>query len=88
MTVPDFTAALVLRVATDDWLIRQRLDQYERRWQHIHPFLTGDDLRALGLHPGRMYREVLERLRNARLDGEIATRAEEEALVSGVVNGR
>lgn len=78
-------ARLVLRAATDDWLIRQRLDQYQRRWQYVRPLLTGDDLRALGLQPGRVYRDILERLRAARVDGEIATRAEEEARVQQAI---
>ena len=74
-------ARLVLRVACDDWLVRQRLDLYQRRLRHVRSVLDGDDLRRMGVEPGRIYRQILERLRDARLDGEISTRAEEEALV-------
>ena len=73
-------ARFLLRVATDDWLVRQRLDLYQRRLQHIHPTLNGDDLQRMGIAPGPVYRRILERLRDALLDGEIATHAEEEAL--------
>ncbi|MCX7669770.1 MAG: CBS domain-containing protein [Anaerolineae bacterium] len=72
---------LLLRVVTDAWLVRQYLDQYQRRWRHVRPELTGDDLRRLGLPPGRIYSQILNRLRAARLDGAISTRAEEEQLV-------
>ncbi|MGE5602078.1 MAG: CBS domain-containing protein [Nitrososphaerales archaeon] len=74
-------ARLALRVASDDWLVRQRLDSYQRRWQHVQPLLTGDDLRTMGLPPGRIYRQVLERLRTGRLDGSLHTREDEEAIV-------
>lgn len=73
-------ARFLLRVATDDWLVRQRLDLYQRRLQHVHPTLNGDDLQRMGIAPGPVYRRILERLRDALLDGEIATHAEEEAL--------
>jgi tRNA nucleotidyltransferase/poly(A) polymerase len=42
------------------------------------PLLTGDDLLAQGLPQGRIYQVILNRVREAQLDGEIATR--EDAL--------
>lgn len=39
------------------------------------PLLTGDDLVAHGLEPGPVYRMLLERVRDAQLDGEIHDRA-------------
>ena len=79
-------ARLVLRVACDDWLVRQRLDTYQRRWQHLQPLLDGDDLRRMGLPPGRIYRQILQRLRAARLDGEVSTREDEEVLARRILN--
>ena len=38
----------------------------------------GDDLIALGLQPGKRFREILDAVREAQLNDEIAT--EEEAL--------
>ncbi len=78
-------ARLVLRVATDDWLVRQRLDLYQRRLRDVHAEFSGDDLRRMGIQPGRIYRRILERLRDARLDGETRTRADEDALVRAVL---
>ncbi len=74
-------ARLALRVAEDNWLVRQRLDLYQRRLQHIRPALTGDDLRRMGVEPGPIYRSILSRLRSALLDGEISTPAQEVELV-------
>jgi tRNA nucleotidyltransferase (CCA-adding enzyme) len=79
-------ARLALRVACDDWLVRQRLDNYQRRWQHVQPLLDGDDLRRMGLPPGRIYRKILDRLRAARLDGEVSTRQDEEVLARNLSN--
>lgn len=73
-------ARLVLRVASDDWLVRQRLDLYQRRLRNIRSSIDGDDLVRLGIPRGRIYRQILERVRAARLDSEVRTRQEEEAL--------
>ena len=42
--------------------------------------LNGDDLRSMGIPPGRVYRRILEALRAARLDGAVSSRADEETL--------
>ncbi|MEA3310138.1 MAG: CBS domain-containing protein [Chloroflexota bacterium] len=60
---------------------REKIVHYWQEWRHIRPLCTGDDLRAWGLPPGPSYRRILDALRTARLNGEISTRAEEEALV-------
>jgi hypothetical protein len=39
----------------------------------------------MGIEPGRIFSQLLERLRAAHLDGEISTREEEEALVRKVL---
>ena len=44
------------------------------------PLLTGDDLIELGLKPGPRFREILEQVRDAQLDGRISTRDEALAL--------
>jgi tRNA nucleotidyltransferase (CCA-adding enzyme) len=73
-------ARFLVRVASDSWLVQQRLDIYQRRLRHIRPLLDGDDLRALGIPAGRIYREILEALRAGRVDGRLSSRADEEAL--------
>jgi tRNA nucleotidyltransferase (CCA-adding enzyme) len=74
-------ARLLLRVVTDSWLVQRRLDLYQRRLRAVRPILNGDDLRRMGIPPARVYHEILDRLRDAHLDGEISTQAEEEAIV-------
>jgi hypothetical protein len=56
-------------------------------WRKVQPVTSGDDLRARGLPPGPRYRELLTRLRNAWLDGEVHSAAEELALLDELLKG-
>lgn len=72
--------------ATDSAALRERLERYLTEWRHVVPLLTGDDLRRLGVDPGRKMGMILRALRQARLDGRIARRDEEIALVREIVS--
>jgi tRNA nucleotidyltransferase (CCA-adding enzyme) len=54
---------------------------YATRWAGVRPYTTGNDLRARGLPPGPHYRTILTALRNAWLDGDVASKEEELALL-------
>ncbi len=45
------------------------------------PLLTGDDLQAMGLSPGPRFKKLLDAVRVAQLDGEIANHQDAAALV-------
>jgi len=45
------------------------------------PLLSGQDLIAHGLKPGKAFRRLLEEVRDAQLDGEVSSREEALALV-------
>ena len=66
-------------------VVRKKIVRYWKEWRTIQPLLTGDDLKALGIPPGPSYRRILNRLRVARLNGELESRAEELALVKELV---
>jgi tRNA nucleotidyltransferase (CCA-adding enzyme) len=74
-------ALAMFAIAADDAPVRERVNLFRTRLRDITPVLTGDDLKKMGIPAGPMYRKILARLRDARLDGEITTRAEEEKLV-------
>jgi tRNA nucleotidyltransferase (CCA-adding enzyme) len=57
------------------------LETYARHWQHVHPFTTGDTLKARGLAPGPTFQKILSTLRSAWLDGEVDSAADEERLL-------
>ena len=73
-------------LTTENAQAREALDQYAGQWRHVQPELTGKDLRRLGIKPGPQYRDILWRLRQARLDGEIHTRDEELAMVARILD--
>jgi len=68
-------------VATDSGRLRKKLLRYQTEWRLIEPDLTGDDLKAMGLKPSPLFGRLLEALRDARLDGKVSTRDDEEAWV-------
>ncbi len=52
---------------------REKLALPSQQW-NPPPLITGDDLRAVGVPPGPIYRQILDRVRDAQLDHQIATR--------------
>jgi len=77
----DEAALFILWLATDDETVRQQVERYQRTLRHVRPTLDGRYLQDLGLKPGPIYGRILERLRDARLDGEVSTVEEEKVLV-------
>lgn len=70
----------LLPVLCHDQVVLDHLRYYRDAWRHIQPELTGDDLRRLGIARGVIYRNILTALRMGRIDGEIDSRAQEEAI--------
>ena len=61
--------------------VKRQVSAFLITYQHVKPALTGDDLKAMGLKPGPHFKNVLDRLLDARLNGEVKTETEEKALV-------
>jgi hypothetical protein len=59
-----------------------RLEQYVEVWSHVKTALNGEYLKGLGVKAGPVYGEVLGALHDAKLDGELATEAEEVRFVA------
>ncbi len=71
---------LATALASDSRLVRQRLKLYLTELRHIRPALSGDDLQSMGISPGKKLGQVLCALLDARLDGKVQTREQEEDL--------
>lgn len=69
-------------------LVHGRLELYHRELACIELELDGHDLKRLGLPAGPRYREILEALRGARLDGVVKTRQQEETLARRLIVGQ
>jgi tRNA nucleotidyltransferase (CCA-adding enzyme) len=84
--IPDIALWAVWLVSKNK-LMQEYIYRYLTTWQHIRPVTTGHTLKALGLLPGPRYRLILERLRTARLDGEVETDEQETALLQTLIAG-
>ncbi|MBN2232204.1 MAG: CBS domain-containing protein [Deltaproteobacteria bacterium] len=76
-------AVLYLMAALENHHARRAISNYITTLQFIEPALTGHDLIAAGLAPGPRFKRLLERLRDARLNGEVDDRRGEERLLAG-----
>ncbi len=61
--------------------IKRAISNYITTLQFIRPELSGDDLIAMGLKPGPRFKTILNRLKDARLDGEVKEKDDEIRLV-------
>lgn len=68
-------------LAADDTTIRDHLVRYAVEWSSVEPILSGADLTSMGLKPGPAFAALLTTLRDARLDGKVCTREDEEKLL-------
>jgi tRNA nucleotidyltransferase (CCA-adding enzyme) len=73
-------AILVVWVATDSGGVREHLSRYWKAYRHVKPVLGGNDLKAMGYKPGPIFGEVLDALRDARLDGQLSSEEEERRV--------
>jgi tRNA nucleotidyltransferase (CCA-adding enzyme) len=61
--------------------VRKAISHYFTRLRSVTTILKGRDLQNMGLKPGPIYREILDRLLDARLNGEVKTRDDEVSFV-------
>jgi len=74
-------ALFVTWAASDSKLAARQIQRYVCSLRDMRPELDGKYLRSSGMQPGPEMGRVLDALRDALLDGEIKTRAEQEAFV-------
>jgi tRNA nucleotidyltransferase (CCA-adding enzyme) len=72
-------------ISTESTAIRKLLHTYITRWQFITPSITGHDLNAMDLPPGPQYKEILNFLRAAYIDGDITKPEEERTLLEKII---
>ncbi len=68
-------------LSSDSPAARQRINLFLNKLRYVRPALTGEDLKGMSVAPGPRIREILDSLRNARLDGEVNSKQEETELV-------
>jgi tRNA nucleotidyltransferase (CCA-adding enzyme) len=81
--VEGLAPAAVLAAAhlSDSPLAAQRLEQYVKELRFIVPALNGRDLLEMGVPTGPLVGQILDQLRDAKLDRQVSTEGEERQLV-------
>ena len=80
-------AVMSAALATDSEAVHRKLALYLSSLGHTAPSLNGDELKRLGVPPGRKLGGTLRALKDARLDGVVTSREEEETLVRRWLSG-
>jgi tRNA nucleotidyltransferase (CCA-adding enzyme) len=75
------TALTANSLATDSATAAEHIELYMNVLRHVKPAIGGDDLRKMGVPEGPRIKEILHKLREARLDGKITSKREEEEMV-------
>ncbi|HLO47785.1 MAG TPA: CBS domain-containing protein, partial [Kamptonema sp.] len=65
---------LILVAVQSPRKVRRQIWQYLTKWVNFEPFLNGNDLKALGYKPGPKFKQMLDRLLVAALDGIVRDR--------------
>jgi tRNA nucleotidyltransferase (CCA-adding enzyme) len=68
--------------------VRRQLSAYVTTYQRMRPALTGDDLKRMGIKPGPVYRRLLSKLLEARLNGAVNNENDERRLVRSFMGRR
>ena len=79
------TAVYAIFLCIPDGPVRQNLHSFLETWRHVKPKTDGYALQKRGLPPGPRYRQVLFRLRQAWLDGEVKNESEEMELLDRLI---
>jgi len=72
---------LFMMAKAKDETSKRYISLYLTELHKVNISLSGKDLKAMGIEPGPIYKEILDRILNGRLDGEIKGREEERRFV-------
>ena len=64
-----------------DTTITTRLIDFQSRLRHVHNFLNGDDLIAVGVEEGPMVGQLLEELQTLRIEGQLHSADDERRYI-------
>ena len=72
---------LFIMAKTQQENTRKAISLYFRNLKEVRPDLRGRDLKDMGITPGPIYRQILDRLLDGRLNGNLTSRKEEVEFV-------
>jgi len=77
------TAVMANSLAADSPVAKEHIDLFLNKLRYVKTALNGEDLKRMGVPSGPRIKEILNRLREARLDGKVSSKKDEERLVGG-----
>ena len=78
------SAIIANSLASESPITCQHMEIFLSKLRYVKPALNGDDLKRMGITPGPQMKEILQRLHEARLDGKVTSKKDEEDLVKGL----
>ncbi len=79
-------ARLIAWLGLDDEVVRAKIIHFQTTLHDVQPIIDGHYLKEeLQLPTGPLYRQLLDALRDARLDGRVTTLADERAMVETLI---
>ncbi|MEQ8672674.1 MAG: CBS domain-containing protein [Aggregatilineales bacterium] len=82
--ISDIALASML-VTSNKQDLKTKIRNYLTQWRNVKAITTGNDLQKMGLKPGPYFKSILDRLRDARLNGEVTTDIEEIRLRDSLI---
>lgn len=80
----DETLLMIMAKSKGD-AVKRQVSAFLTTYQHMKPVLTGTDVKAMGLKSGPRFKHVLQRLLEAKLNGDVKTEGEERQLVERLI---
>ena len=77
---------LHLMARTNRETVRKQISHYFTHLATVKILINGDDLKKLGIPDGPLFREILDRILDARLDGEVESREDELRMVENLLS--
>ena len=78
-------AIIANSLAGDSHVACRHIQLFLDKLRYVKSALTGNDLKSMGIAPGPKIKEILNLLHEARLDGKVSSKKDEERLVEGWV---
>jgi tRNA nucleotidyltransferase (CCA-adding enzyme) len=83
---PDIALWAAWLVAPPISQARAQIEQFATTWRHVRPKTNGHTLQSMKLRPGPCFGLLLNRLRTARLDGDIESDEDEHQLLLRLID--
>jgi len=70
-----------MMAATKKETAKRSISNYFTRLRYVHTLISGKDLKNMKIEPGPVFREILQTILEAKLNGKLKTKSDELAFV-------